>query len=164
MLEFDPHVLDEKAGSAAGGIQQARARKVAREYRKMYEAAEKDPEAFWAEQAEAARLVHASHQGTGVESSAREMVFGRKAQRLAQLPRPASRAERQQARADLGSRRRPHPSVHLRRASRARLPIANALLSVWASSPGDCVAIYMPWCPSFPSPCSPARASARSIP
>src|ERR1700685_2610984 len=50
MLEFDPHVLDEKPVAPPGDFSSRAYVGSLDEYRKMYEAAEKDPDAFWGEQ------------------------------------------------------------------------------------------------------------------
>jgi acetyl-CoA synthetase len=49
MLEFDPHVLDEKSVPPPEEFSSRAHVRSLDEYRKMYEAAEKDPEAFWGE-------------------------------------------------------------------------------------------------------------------
>ncbi len=51
MLEFDPHVLDEKAVPPPQEFSSRAHVKSLEQYREMYAAAENDPEAFWAEQA-----------------------------------------------------------------------------------------------------------------
>src|SRR5277367_6219458 len=50
MLEFDPHVLDEKAVPPPEEFSKRARVKSLDEYRKLYDMAERDPEAFWGEQ------------------------------------------------------------------------------------------------------------------
>ncbi len=50
MLEFDPHVLDEKPIPPPEEFSKRAHVKSLEEYRKMYEYAERDPEGFWGEQ------------------------------------------------------------------------------------------------------------------
>jgi len=52
MLEFDPHVLDEKAVPPPEEFSKRAHVKSLDEYHKMYERAERDPEGFWGEQSE----------------------------------------------------------------------------------------------------------------
>jgi acetyl-CoA synthetase len=52
MQEFDPHVLEEKPIPPPAEFSKRAQVKSLDEYRKLYERAERDPEAFWAEQAE----------------------------------------------------------------------------------------------------------------
>ena len=51
MLEFDPHVLDEKAVPPPEEFSKRAHVKSLEEYRQLYDRAARDPEAFWAEQA-----------------------------------------------------------------------------------------------------------------
>src|ERR1700677_4715893 len=55
MQEFDPHVLDEKAVAPPAEFSRNAIVKSMAEYREMYDRAERDPEAFWAEQG---KLLH----------------------------------------------------------------------------------------------------------
>ena len=52
MLEFDPHVLDEKPVPPPVEFSGRAHVKSLEQYREMYAAAEKDPEGFWREQSE----------------------------------------------------------------------------------------------------------------
>ena len=119
--------------------------------RSIYERAEADPEGFWAEQAE--RLTWFKRWDTVMEWDAAvgEVVRGRHAQRLLQLPRPPRRGRRRgQGRLPLGGRagRR-----------RARSPtgscyeevcrFANALKALGVRK-GDRVAIYLGHGPELP--------------
>ena len=52
MLEFDPHVLDEKPVPPPEEFSKRAHVKSLDEYHKMYEWAERDPEGFWGEQSE----------------------------------------------------------------------------------------------------------------
>jgi acetyl-CoA synthetase len=51
MLEFDPHVLDEKPIPPPEEFSKKAHVKSLEDYRELYAAAKADPEAFWAEQA-----------------------------------------------------------------------------------------------------------------
>lgn len=52
MQEFDPHVLDEKPVPPPDEFSKRAHLKSLEEYRKLYERADRDPEGFWAEQAQ----------------------------------------------------------------------------------------------------------------
>ena len=76
-------------------------------YQRLFDRAKDDPEGFWGEQAEVARLDQALGQGPRLERAARAMVRRRQAQRQRQLPRPSSRRTApQQGRPHLGRRTR----------------------------------------------------------
>src|SRR5579863_6030336 len=51
MQEFDPHVLEEKAVPPPEEFSKRERVRSLDDYRKMYDHAEKEPEAFWGEQA-----------------------------------------------------------------------------------------------------------------
>ena len=57
MLEFDPHVLDEKPVPPPEQFSKKARVKSIDEYRKIYERAQKEPVGFWAEQAQNAGMV-----------------------------------------------------------------------------------------------------------
>ena len=116
------------------------------------ERAERDVEAFWAEQARAPRVVRGVAHRPRVGPALRPLVRGRDAERVVQLPRPPRR----------GRPRRPGgvPLGKASRATRGRITYAELLAEVRAlrqrpqgrsgSDAGDRVAIYMPMIPELP--------------
>ncbi len=97
-------------------------------YNEMYARSIKDPNGFWAEQAQARRLGQALHQGRELLLRARQrldqVVRGWRPQRRLQLHRPPSRETRRPDRHHLG-RRRPHgvEAHHLPRTARRSLQV-----------------------------------------
>ena len=87
-----------------------------------------------------------------VGPAVRQVVRGRHAQRLLQLPRPP---RRRRPRGDkvaypLGGRARRHPDHHLRRAARRGRAVRQRAARASGVERGDRVAIYMPMIPELP--------------
>jgi acetyl-CoA synthetase len=149
MLEFDPHVLDEKAVPPPEEFSKRAHVKSLEEYRQMYERAARDPEAFWAEQAKMLDwfeppqrvlewdLPHAKWFPGGRLNVAHNCLDRHLAKRG---NKPALIWE-----AEDGARVRfTYTELHERVCR-----FANALKSLGVKA-GDCVAIYMPMIPELP--------------
>ena len=149
MLEFDPHVLDEKAVPPPEQFSRKARVKSLDEYRKMYERAQKDPVQFWAEQArmldwfETPQRVlewdppHAKWFGGGKLNVAHNCIdrhLAKNANKPALLWEAEDGARLEFTYAEL------HQRV---------CRFANALKSLGVKA-GDCVAIYMPMIPELP--------------
>ena len=120
-------------------------------YKAMYEASIKDPAKFWGEHGKRVDWIKPySEARCGRRLHRRRphpLVRRRRAQRVGQLPRPASGQARRQDRDHLGRRRsRQVQAHHLSRAARRSLPLANALKELGVKK-GDRVTIYLPMIP-----------------
>jgi acetyl-CoA synthetase len=149
MLEFDPHVLEEKAVPPPEDFSKRAHVKSLDEYRKMYEYAERDPEAFWGAQAELLdwfepplkilewNLPHAKW-FLGGKLNVSHNCLDRHIEKNGNKPALMWEAED-------GSTLQFTYRELLERVCR----IANALESLGVK-PGDCVAIYLPMIPELP--------------
>ena len=89
----------------------------------IYERAERRPRGVLGRAGGPPDLVQALGHGDGLEPAVGDVVRGRHAERLVQLPRPPRRGRRRrQGRVPLGGRARRHPHDHLRGPARRRLP------------------------------------------
>ena len=149
MLEFDPHVLDEKpVAPPEGFVQWANVRSLD-EYRKMYADAERDPEAFWGEQSELLDWFqpptkvlewdppHAKWFADGKLNVSHNCIDRHL---LHNRNKPALIWEAEDGPTLQFTYAELHESVRR---------FANALLSLGVK-PGDCVAIYLPMVPELP--------------
>ena len=97
------------AAPAPGGDRRPGARRTRTQYAAMYAASVADPDAFWGEHGQAARLDRALHPGQAhllrLPQRLDQVVRGRQAQRLRQLHRPPPRHPRRPDRDHLGERR-----------------------------------------------------------
>ena len=117
----------------------------------IYDRAEADPEAFWAEQAERLTWFTPLGHGDGVDPALGEVVRGWHAERLVQLPRPPRGGRRRrQGRLPLGGRARRHAHDHVSRPLRGDLPLRERAASRSACGKGDRVAIYLGMVPELP--------------
>ena len=149
MLEFDPHVLDEKAVAPPPEFSKRAHVKSLAEYRTLYERAANNPEAFWAEQA---KLLHWFEQPQQIldwkPPHAKWFVGGKLNvsyncvdRHLAEhANKPAILWEAEDGSASQLTYAQLHERV---------CRFANALKSVGVK-PGDCVTIYMPMIPELP--------------
>ena len=149
MLEFDPHILDEKAVPPPGDFSKRAHIKSLDEYRAMYERAVSKPEEFWGEQA---KMLHWFAPPTKILDwqvpHAKWFVGGklnvsyncvdRHLVNSANKPALLWEAE------DGSSIQLTYAELHERVCR-----FANALLSLGVRA-GDCVAIYMPMIPELP--------------
>jgi acetyl-CoA synthetase len=149
MLEFDPHVLEEKPIAPPEEFsKRARVRSLD-EYRKMCERAEKDPEGFWGEQAKLLdwfeqpekvlewNLPHARWFAGG-RLNVSHNCLDRHLEKNGNKPALYWEAE------DGSTLQLTYAELHERVCR-----FANALLSLGVRV-GDCVAIYMPMIPELP--------------
>ena len=148
MLEFDPHVLDEKAVPPPADFSKHAHIKSLEEYRAMYARAAENPEAFWAEQA---KLLHWFEQPTntlewnpphakwftGGKLNVSHNCLDRHLEKNANKPALLWEAE------DGATLQLTYAELHARVCR-----FANVLLSL-NIKPGDCVAIYMPMIPEL---------------
>ncbi|HEY4709325.1 MAG TPA: acetate--CoA ligase [Candidatus Acidoferrales bacterium] len=149
MLEFDPHVLDEKAVPPPEDFVKRAAVRSLAEYRKMCDAAERDPEAFWGEQSELLDWFtpptkvlewdppHAKWFSDGKLNVSHNCI-DRHLMQNRNKPALIWEAE------DGPTLQFTYAELHERVCR-----FANVLLSVGVS-PGDCVAIYLPMVPELP--------------
>jgi len=149
VLEFDPHVLDEKAVAPPPEFSKRAHVKSLAEYRALYERAANNPEVFWAEQA---KLLHWFEQPLQIldwkPPHAKWFVGGklnvsyncvdRHLEEHANKPAILWEAE------DGSTVRLTYSELHERVCR-----FANALKSLGVK-PGDCVTIYMPMIPELP--------------
>jgi acetyl-CoA synthetase len=149
VLEFDPHVLDEKAVAPPPEFSKRAHVKSLAEYRALYERAANNPEAFWGEQA---KLLHWFEQPRQIldwkPPHAKWFVGGklnvsyncvdRHLEEHANKPAILWEAE------DGSTVRLTYSELHERVCR-----FANALKSLGVK-PGDCVTIYMPMIPELP--------------
>ena len=149
MLEFDPHVLDEKPIPPPEEFSKRAHVKSLEEYRKMFEYAERDPEGFWGEQAKAIdwfepysqvlewKLPHAKW-FVGGKLNVSYNCLDRHVEKDANKPALFWEAE------DGATLELTYAEL-LERVCR----FANALLNLGVKA-GDCVAIYLPMIPELP--------------
>ncbi|MBZ5500944.1 MAG: acetate--CoA ligase [Acidobacteriia bacterium] len=149
MLEFDPHVLEEKAVPPPKEFSKRAHVKSLEEYRQMYDRAARDPEAFWGEQAKMLDwfeppkrvldwdLPHAKWFAGGKLNVAYNCLDRHLAKR-GNKPALIWEAE------DGAKVEFTYAELHQRVCR-----FANALKSLGVQ-PGDCVAIYMPMIPELP--------------
>ncbi len=149
MLEFDPHVLEEKAVPPPKEFSKRAHVKSLEEYRQIYDRAARDPEAFWAEQAKMLDwfeppqrvldwdLPHAKWFAGGKLNVAYNCLDRHLAKR-GNKPALIWEAE------DGAKVEFTYAELHQRVCR-----FANALKSLGVH-PGDCVAIYMPMIPELP--------------
>jgi acetyl-CoA synthetase len=149
MLEFDPHVLEEKPIPPPAEFSKRAQVKTLYEYRALYALAEKDPEAFWAKEAGKLHwfeppqktlewdIPHAKWFGGGKLNVAYNCL-DRHLEKRGNKPALMWEAED-------GSRLEFTYSELHARVSR----FANALVKIGVK-PGDCVTIYMPMIPELP--------------
>jgi acetyl-CoA synthetase len=149
MLEFDPHVLDEKAVPPPPEFTKRAHVKSLDEYRQMYERAASDPEGFWAEQA---KLLDWFEQPKKTlewnPPHAKWFVGGKLNVSHNCVDRHAAKNPKKIAliwEAEDGSEIKFTYAQLQERVCR----FANALKSVGVKA-GDCVAIYMPMIPELP--------------
>jgi acetyl-CoA synthetase len=149
MLEFDPHVLEEKPIAPPEEFsKRARVRSL-EEYRKMYDRAQKDPEGFWGEQAKMLdwfeqpekvlewNLPHARW-FVGGQLNVSHNCLDRHLEKNGNKPALYWEAE------DGSTLQLTYAELHERVCR-----FANVLLSLGVKV-GDCVAIYMPMIPELP--------------
>jgi acetyl-CoA synthetase len=149
MLEFDPHVLEEKPVPPPAEFSKRAHVKSLEEYRKLYDRAEQDPEGFWGEQARMLdwvvppsrvlewKLPHAKWFVGGKLNVAHNCVdrhLAKRGNKPALLWEAEDGAKVQLTYAEL------HERV---------CRFANALKSLGVRT-GDCVAIYLPMIPELP--------------
>ena len=137
-------------------------------YQAMYAQSIKDPNGFWAEAGQAHPLDEALHQGEEhlLRSAQRldQMVRGRRHQRLLQLRRPSSRQARRSGRDHLGRRRSERRSQdHLSRTARRSAEIRQCAEGARRQEGRPRHDLHADDSRDAPTPCWPARASARSI-
>jgi len=149
MLEFDPHVLDEKAVPPPQEFSSRAYVKSLEQYREMYAAAEQDPEAFWAEQAKRIDWFkaptktlewnppHAKWFSDGKLNVSFNCIDRH-------LPLNGNKPALIWEAEDGPTLQFTFAELHERVCR-----MANALLSLGVN-PGDCVAIYMPMVPELP--------------
>ena len=149
MLEFDPHVLDEKPIPPPEEFSKRAHVKSLEEYRKMFEYAERDPEGFWGEQAKMIdwfepysqvlewKLPHAKW-FVGGKLNVSYNCLDRHVEKDANKPALFWEAE------DGATLELTYAEL-LERVCR----FANALLNLGVKA-GDCVAIYLPMIPELP--------------
>ena len=136
MQEFDPHVLEEKpipppeefSKRAHVGPWKNTGRCTSRR--------ERDPEAFWGEQAEAAGLVRDADEDLEWDLPHAKWFVGGKLNVAYNCLDRHLEKKRQQARAVLGSRRRRNAAIHLCRTARARLPVCECAAVAGSESRG----------------------------
>ena len=149
MQEFDPHVLEEKPIPPPAEFSKRAHVKSLDEYRKIYERAERDPEAFWLEQAKMLdwfepfgsvlewKLPHAKW-FVGGKLNVAHNCLDRHLEKRGNKPALLWEAED-------GSRLEfTYSELHARVSK-----FANALIKLGAG-PGECVTIYMPMVPELP--------------
>jgi acetyl-CoA synthetase len=148
MLEFDPHVLDEKAVPPPEDFSKRAHVKSLEEYRAMYTRAAQNPEEFWGEQA---KLLHwfeppaktlewdppHAKWFTGGKLNVSHNCLDRHLEKNANKPALLWEAE------DGATLQLTYAELHARVCR-----FGNALLSLNVK-PGDCVAIYMPMIPEL---------------
>ena len=149
MLEFDPHVLDEKPIPPPEEFSKRAHVKSLEEYRKMFEYAERDPEGFWGEQAKMLdwfepysqvlewKLPHAKW-FVGGKLNVSYNCLDRHVEKDANKPALFWEAE------DGATLELTYAELHERVCR-----FANALLNLGVKA-GDCVAIYLPMIPELP--------------
>ena len=128
----------------------------------VYDRANADLEAFWAEQAE--RLSWSRPWDTVMEWNPPWVTWfeGRAAQRVLQLPGPPRRGgRRRQGRLLLGGRAGRHPHDHLPRPARRGVPARERAPEPRASRKGDRVSIYLGMVPELPDRDARVRADRR---
>ena len=109
-----------------------------------------------------ARVVHAVDAGAGLAAAAREVVRRRHAERQRQLRGPPrARAAAEQGRAHLGRGAGRPPHADLLRSVPAGQPVRQRAQVARRDARRPRRASTCRSCPSWPSPCWPARASAR---
>jgi acetyl-CoA synthetase len=149
MQEFDPHVLEEKPIPPPAEFSKRAIVKSLDEYRKIYEKAERDPEAYWAEQAKMLdwfeqpkqtlewKIPHAKW-FVGGKLNVAHNCLDRHLEKHGNKPALLWEAED-------GSRLEfTYTELHGRVCR-----FANALMKLGVGA-GDCVAIYMPMVPELP--------------
>jgi acetyl-CoA synthetase len=149
MLEFDPHVLEEKPIPPPAEFSKRARVKSLDEYRKLYERAERDPEGFWAEQAKMLDWFEPPQKVLEWEiPHAKWFVGGKLNVAHNCLDRHLEKRGNKPAllwEAEDGSRLEyTYSELHARVCR-----FANALLKLDVGI-GDCVAIYMPMVPELP--------------
>ena len=149
MQEFDPHVLDEKAVPPPEEFRKRARVRSLEQYREMYERAEREPEAFWGEQA---KMIDWFEPPTKVlewdfphakwfTGGKLNVAYNCLDRHLTQnLNKPALLWEAE----DGSSLQFTYAELHDRVCR-----FANALNSLGVK-PGDCVAIYLPMVPELP--------------
>ena len=149
MLEFDPHVLDEKPIPPPGEFSKHAQVKSLEEYRKMFEYAERDPEGFWGEQAKMIDWFEPYSQVLEWnQPHAKWFVGGKLNVSYNCLDRHVEKEPNKPAlfwEAEDGATLELTYAELLERVCR----FANALLNLGVKA-GDCVAIYLPMVPELP--------------
>jgi len=148
MLEFDPHVLDEKAVAPPSGFSSRARVKSLEEYHALCETARRDPEAFWGQQAQ---LLHWFEPPTKIldwqPPHAKWFVGGKLNVSYNCVDRHAAKNPNKPAilwEAEDGSALQlTYAELHERVCR-----FANALKQLGVK-PGDCVTIYMPMIPEL---------------
>ena len=111
-----------------------------------------------------AALVPAVYQGARLAGAARPLVRRRSDQRRLQLPRSApGHAPARQAGLDLGRRAGRHPPADATRAAPRSVQVRQRAQDAGHRARATWCRSTCRWCPSWPSPCWPARGSGRSI-
>jgi acetyl-CoA synthetase len=149
MLEFDPHVLDEKPIPPPEEFSKRALVKSLKEYRELYDQAERDPEAFWAEQAQMIDWFEPYSQVLEWKlPHAKWFVGGKLNVSYNCLDRHAEKDPNKPAlywEAEDGATLELTYAELLERVCR----FSNALLNLGVKA-GDCVAIYLPMIPELP--------------
>ena len=149
MLEFDPHVLDEKAVPPPADFSKRAHVKSLEEYRKLYDHAQSNPEGFWAEQAKLLDWFEPYKQVLEWKPPhAKWFVGGKLNVSYNCVDRHLAKSANKPAilwEAEDGSTvQLTYAELHERVCR-----FANALKSLGVK-PGDCVTIYMPMIPELP--------------
>jgi acetyl-CoA synthetase len=149
VLEFDPHVTDEKAVPPPQEFSKRAHIKSLAEYRKLYEHAQANPEAFWAEEAKRLDWFEPPKQTldwqpphakwfVGGKLNVSHNCVDRHLEKNANKPAILWEAE------DGSTTQLTYAELHARVCR-----FANSLKSLGVK-PGDCVTIYMPMIPELP--------------
>jgi acetyl-CoA synthetase len=149
VLEFDPHVTDEKAVPPPSEFSKRAHVKSLAEYRKLYDHAQANPEAFWAEEAKRLDWFEPPKQTldwqpphakwfVGGKLNVSHNCVDRHLEKNANKPAILWEAE------DGSTTQLTYAELHERVCR-----FANALKSLGVN-PGDCVTIYMPMIPELP--------------